>query len=289
MTKKILITGATGNVGYQAIKYLLQNDTKDYQVIAAVRDIERAKRELDFSELEYRSFDFMKIETVKDALKNIDKLFLVRPPAISKVKRYMYPIIDEVKRLNLEQLVFLSLQGVENNPITPHYKVEKYIQELELPYTFLRPSFFMQNLSTTHREEIREDKKIFIPAGKGKTNFIDVRDIGEVAALVLKDDNHINQAYELTGKEVLDYYQVAELLSEELDRDITYEDPSILKFFIQQKSEGLKTTYILVMIGLYTVAKLGKAAETTAELEDLLGREPRSFFQFVTDYRREWI
>ena len=66
----------------------------------------------------------------------------------------------------------LSLIGVENNRVVPHYKIKQHMLKSGLEYTFLRPSFFMQNLSTTHREEIKDQSEIFVTAGRDKTSFI---------------------------------------------------------------------------------------------------------------------
>ena len=74
-----------------------------------------------------------------------------------------------------------------------------------MTWTFLRASFFMQNLSTTHRDDIRERGDVFVPAGKGKTSFIDVRDIADVAVKALTEPGHENKAYPLTGDVALNY------------------------------------------------------------------------------------
>lgn len=84
------------------------------------------------------------------------------------------------------------------------------MMRLELPYTFLRPSFFMQNLNTTHQMDIQKNQDLFIPAGKAKTSFIDTRDIGEIAAICLMNTpQHLQQKYSITGKEAVSYYEVA--------------------------------------------------------------------------------
>ena len=88
----------------------------------------------------------------------------------------------------------------------------------------------MQNLSTIHRGDIRDTNKIFIPAGKGKTSFIDVRDIAATAVKVMTEPGHENKAYALTGNKALDYYQVAEIFTHVLGRQIVYTNPSIFKF-----------------------------------------------------------
>jgi len=289
MTEKILITGATGNVGKETIRKLLNSSNDQIEIIAGVRDLNKSKKSLNYDKINFAKFNFKNKKLIKNSLKDIDRMLLIRPPAISKVKKYIHPVIKEAKNKNIKQIVFLSLQGVENNPLVPHYKIEKLIKEERVPYTFLRPSFFMQNLSTTHKKEIKENDEIYIPAGKGKTNFIDVRDIADVASLVLTEKNHINKAYEITGKEALSYYEVANVLSEKLGREITYKDPSIISFFIKKKKEGLNIGKILVMIGLYTVARLGKANKSTNEIKNLLDREPIFLSEFVEDYKKVWM
>ncbi|MFW6035700.1 MAG: SDR family oxidoreductase [Halothermotrichaceae bacterium] len=284
MIDKILITGATGNVGSEIIKLL---EDKRCKITAAVRDITKAKKQLKHN-IDYTRLDFLKQETYQNVLKNVNKIFLVRPPKIADVKQYIFPFIDIAKNIGVKQIVFLSLLGVEKNRFVPHYKIEKYIKNSGIPYTFLRASFFMQNLNTTHQYDIKENKEIFVPAGKGKTSFIDVRDIAEVGALALVEVGHQNKAYSLTGDKALNYYQVAEIFSRVLDRNIEYTKPSIFKFYRRMRKRGLESSYILVMIGLYTTARLGLAKITTDQVEKLLDRKPISLEKYVEDYQESF-
>ena len=64
----------------------------------------------------------------------------------------MLPFLQAAKEKGIEKIVFVSLLGVEKNPIVPHRKIENIIKDLSIPYVLLRPSFFMQNLNTNHRE-----------------------------------------------------------------------------------------------------------------------------------------
>ncbi|NDJ78922.1 MAG: SDR family oxidoreductase, partial [Chloroflexi bacterium] len=234
-------------------------------------------------------FDFAQPDTFAPAYAGVKRMFLLRPPAISDVKRYLFPAIDAAQASGVEHIVFLSLLGVENNRVVPHYKVEKYLESCGVAYTFVRPSFFMQNLNTTHRSEIRDESEICVPVGRGKTSFIDARDIGAVAALALAEDGHTNRAYELTGSEALDYYEVAAIFSDVLGRPITYANPSILRFVRAQRRKGAPLKFALVMIGLYTSTRFGMAKTITNEVERLLGRPPITLRQYVQDYRECWI
>jgi uncharacterized protein YbjT (DUF2867 family) len=165
--------------------------------------------------------------------------------------------------------------------------VEQYLRACGAAYTFLRCSFFMQNLNTTHRAEICDRDEIYIPAGRARTSFIDVRDIGAVAALALTQPGHENQAYDLTGGEALDYYQVAALFSQVLGRKITYMDPSALAFFLRQ-TRKFPLAYALVTTWLYLSTRGGMAERVTGEVRRLLGREPITLRRYIQDYRGSW-
>ncbi|MGA4467104.1 SDR family oxidoreductase [Bacillus bombysepticus] len=272
----ILITGATGNVGREVVKNLVKKNV-EFQI--ATHRKNQTGVYLNFEDS----------SSIQPALKGVKKLFLLRPPHLADVKKYFQPVIDAAKRENVQHIVFLSLLGVEKNPIVPHAKIERIIKESEIPYTFLRPSFFMQNLISQHGDELRKGKIIEVPAGKGKTSFIDVRDIGEVAAKVLTEQGHEFKAYSLTGNEALTYYEVADIISKETKQKITYTNPSILKFKRRMVQKGIKSDYIMVMIGIYTTAKLGLAKRITPDLVNLLGRSPFTMEEFIRDYKNQIV
>jgi uncharacterized protein YbjT (DUF2867 family) len=233
--------------------------------------------------------DFTRTETFAPALDGVDRVFLVRPPHLADAKRYFAPFIDAAKTAGVRHIVFLSVIGVEHNHTVPHYRIEQLILASGIPYTFLRASFFMQNLNTTHRDEIRTRGEIIVPAGRSKTSFIDVRDIGAVAAQALTQAGHENRTYTLTGAEALDYYQVAYVFSSVLGRAIRYTNPSIASFFRYQRSQGKPFGVIAVMIMLYTLTRFGMSARTTPETAALLDRSPIPLRQYVEDYCAAWL
>ncbi|MBI5670181.1 MAG: SDR family oxidoreductase [Chloroflexi bacterium] len=279
----ILVTGPTGNVGREVVKALPPTVT-----VRAADINPDAARKLLGDHVECVPFDFTRPETFAPALAGVTRLFLLRPPNISNVRKYITPAIEAAKQAGVQHIVFLSIQGVEQNRIVPHYRIEQAILAAGIPYTFLRASFFMQNLNTTHREEIRLRREISVPVGHARTSFIDVRDIGAVAARVLTEPGHENRCYTLTGSEALDYYQVTAIFSEVLGQPVRYANPSLLHFFRQQRALGRPAGFTLVMTGLYAITRFGNAAEVTPETAHLLQRPPISFRQYVEDYRSSW-
>ena len=284
MNSRMLITGAPGNVGSEVVRGL---QAKGIPFRIGARDTDKARQSLGPT-VEITQFDFLKPETYEAAFSGIERLFLVRPPALSNVQRDIAPAIKAAIKAGVKQIVFLSLQGVEKNSIVPHHKIEQLITESGIHYTFLRASFFMQNLSTTQAAEIKDYSEIALPVGNAITSFIDVRDIAAVAVYALTENYDENHTYTLTGKEALDYYQVSDKLSSVLNRPIRYTNPSLFHFVWKQLASGRKLGYTLVVAGLYTLTRFGNAKEITYDVEMVLGREPISFDQFAQDYLHYW-
>jgi uncharacterized protein YbjT (DUF2867 family) len=239
--------------------------------------------------VERRTFDFEDNTTYDDALEGVKTIFLVRPPAITDVKKTIFPLIDVAKKRGVKAIVFLSLLGAEKNKLVPHHKIENYIISSNIPYAFLRASFFMQNLNTTHAEEIKYSNSINVPAGNGKTSFIDVRDIAQAAAKLLSQEDFKSAAYDLTGSEALSYFQVAQIFSKALGRRIEFKNPSIINFYRTMRKQGLAREFILVMIAIYTTARIGLANRITNDVELLLKRKPITLEHYVNDYKLNWF
>ena len=282
MARTVLVTGATGNVGAELVRLLAQQGT-------AVRAASRhPPPEAPPPGVERMRFDFRDPATFDDAFAGIDRLFLLRPPNISNVRRDVRPVLLAARRAGVQHVVFLSLLGAERNPFLPHRRIERLIERSGVPFTFLRASFFMQNLSTTHREEIKERGELFVPAGRGRTSFIDARDVAAVAAVALGAGGHGDRAYPLTGAQALDYYQVARILTEELGRPVFYRAPSALRFVARALRRGTPLPFVVVMAAIYTTARLGLAATVTGDTAGILGRPPGTVRQFVRDYLPSW-
>lgn len=278
MVSNVLVTGATGNVGREVVRLL---SDLDYPVIAAVRNPIEASKSIS-SNIRCVFFDFTNPETFTDAFAGINKLFLVRPPAIANIHK-ITPALNAAKKVGIEEIVFLSIIGADKNRIVPHYAIERAIEQLNIPATFLRCSFFMQILNTTHREDIRRRGRLFMPAGNGRTSFIDVRDIAAVAVKILTEEQDrakgellSNRAYDLTGAVALTYSEVAAIFITVLSRPIHYTNPSIPTFIWQMLQQGFPLPFVLVMVGIYTTARFGLANLVTSDVQQLLNRSPIS-------------
>lgn len=271
----VLVTGATGTVGEFVVEELASYDCE-------VRPLVRDPNKADENAV---AFDFTKPETWGAAFDGGDSLFVVRPPQIGRVGRDVNPAIDAAIRCGVDHVVVLSVLGAEKNPLLPHRRIERHVEAAECTHTFLRASFFMQNFDEVHGEDVRDHGELFVPAGDGKTSFVDARDVAAVAAAALVESGHENVAYDLTGPAALDYDEVAAVFSEGLDREITYPRPGALAFVRRLVSRGDPLPFAVVQIGVYTTARLGLADRVTDDVERVLGRKPRPLGEYVADYR----
>jgi len=280
--KRILITGATGNIGHEVIRFLYDNNTPN-QIIAGVRNIDKAKIEFkNYAQLDYVQFDFEDSTTFDKSLDNIDCIFLLRPPHISDIDNYFYPLIKEVKAKKITQVVFLSVQGAEKSKIIPHNQIEKLITDYGLDFIFLRPSYFMQNLTTTLLNDIQVKRKIILPAGKAKFNWVDIENIGESTAKLLNDfDNYKNRVIELTGYENLDFYQVTDLINETINNKIKFDNANFLRFFWTKKKDGLNAGLIIVMMMLHLLPRFQSEPKISTFYEKLTGKKPTKLKEFI--------
>ena len=287
--EKILITGATGNVGLTTLKLLESKNYPGIEVVAAVRDIERARKIEGVANCNFCHFEFDEPSTYDKALEGVTKIVLIRPNQVSDVSRYIFPFLAKAEQLGVKHIVFISIVGAERNRIFANHRTENHFKKLSIPSTILRPSLYMQNLSTLHRHDIQYDDKINIPGGAGLVNYIDVRDVAEAIVTVLMIPGHENKAYDITGPEVMDFYQIAKIFSTELEREIKYTRPSAIKFVRQKLVDKKMLLYVLTLSLLYNAVRGGKMNYTNDIFRSITGHDPRHLADFVHEYRACWI
>lgn len=280
--KRILITGATGNIGFELIHYLMQSKS-DCEVIAAGRPVEKMKKRFqDDLNLSFVPFDFENTDSFKAAFKEIDILFLLRPPHISEVEKYFRPLLNSAKEHGIDQVVFLSVQGAEQSKVIPHNKIERLIEELEFSYIFLRPSYFMQNLTTTLLPEIVKERSITLPSGNAKFNWIDIRNIGEATAkLILRFEEYENKSLEITGSENENFTEVARLISEITGEKISFESMNPFRFYFKKRKEGMERGFAMVKTMLHFLPRFHSEPHISGEYQLLTGKNPTTLRDFI--------
>jgi uncharacterized protein YbjT (DUF2867 family) len=151
------VTGATGIVGASVVVELLAAGEQVRAAMTRSRDTPPGADPVHF--------DFGGPSSWGQAFEGVDRLFLMRPPAVSDVKTYLRPVIRLAADRGVRHVVFLSVMRV--NRLLPHWQVERDIETAALPHTFLRPSFSAQNLLSAYRSDIVQHDRIRLASGRG--------------------------------------------------------------------------------------------------------------------------
>ncbi|MFL6474991.1 MAG: SDR family oxidoreductase [Nitrososphaera sp.] len=294
--RTILVTGATGTVGSEVVKQLASSSSYSSGQ-SIIRAAVHSKNKVDkFSQygseiFEIVNMDYNKPETIAAALDKVGKLFLLTLPSLNMTD-ISSKVVREAKKNGVQRIVKLSVFGADAEPGIIigrlHRQEEKIIEESGITYTFLRSSAFMQNFVNYYGYTIKTQNAIYLPAGEGKVSFVDARDVAAVAAKLLTENNgrsrHDKKAYVVTGSEALSYSQVAEIISKEIGRKISYIDTSEEDARKSMKSMGREDWLIDAILEEFYNTRAGNRSETTNIVEQIIGRKPTSFAQFVRDY-----
>lgn len=279
----ILLTGVTGKVGDATARALA---AKGASIRAIVRDAEKAAP-LGELGVELVVGDLGDADLVRQAMEGVEKALIVLPNTRHQ-EAMETQFTDLAVAAGVQHLVKLSSMEAVAESTAPiprvHWTVEEYIRAADIPSTMIRPNFFMQNL-LMNAATIKSMGKFFMPLGNSTTAMVDSRDVGDLVGEVLTGSGHEGQSYEITGPELLTFYDVAERLSQVLGKTIEYvdQDPASYR---ETLSQFLTDEWHLdAVCDEFALLAAGGREYLTDTFKEVLGREPRSLDQFIEDFR----
>ena len=284
---KILITGATGQVGSKVIT-LLEKHT-DIQIVAAVRTPAKAA---PFAErnIETVIFDFDYESTHAGALAGIDRLFIVTGYTVDML-RQSKALIDNAQKAGVKHVVHLGACGRDDTTIAHwawHQLVERYIEWAGFSFTHLRPETFMQNLLSYGGTKVINNGTIHQYVEGARKSWVDVDDVAEVAAAALLDpEKHNCQTYRL-GYDAKSYYEIAALLTQQIGKPFKYEpqDPEV--FLQAMKNAGAEMAYMGCVYDhykRYAAGTIPGADDTFDNFLGITGKQPTTWPTFIEKHR----
>jgi uncharacterized protein YbjT (DUF2867 family) len=278
----ILLTGATGTVGRQVVALLAGKGIKHR---ALVRDLSKAGPITNqFTEI--IGGDLGKPKSLGKALRDIDTVFLLTPLSEQQLE-LEGNLVKAAKRAKVKRIVKLSVIGAEEHALTImriHRESEQNIIKSGIPYTFIRPNFFMQNL-VWYVPTIRDQGAFYSPLATGKISMVDVRDVAEVVVKALTEPGEDSAIYNLTGPEALSFGEVAGILSRVSGREVKFIPVTNDQARTAMLGGGMSLFRADAMINLLDGFANGYGAPVTTTIKDVLGHEPRRLEDFALDLK----
>lgn len=271
----ILVTGSTGKVGRIVVEELKRAGEP-------VRAATRTPAGPDAVELDWHN-----PATFQPALAGVDRVFLMSPSSEAYPKDLLSPFLQQAAD-GRRKIVLMSEGTTHENDDSPLRPLEIAVQSCGSPYVVLRPNWFMDNFHTYWLEPIRQAGVLPLPAEDSRSAFIDSRDIGAVAAAVLRTGSFDGQSLDLTGPAAITYSEAAAILSQASGRSIRYvpvDDESFTASLLQAGIPQLIADHITT---LFRITRQGGASQVTPIVQDLTGRSPRKLQQYAQDHAEAW-
>ena len=280
----ILLTGITGNNGGATANALLKKDVK---FRALVRDLDKAA-EWAARGVELVQGDLEDSTSVQAAVEGIDRAVLILPNGEDQ-QRLELSFIETAKQASLPWLLKLSSPEAVRGTTSPiplaHIAAEDAIMASGMNWTFVRPSFFMQNFRSSPASA-KATGKLSMPMGNGTVALTDCTDAGAVIAHVLTDNNseqHYGQCYDITGPdEVMTFDEVAKVIGEFIGQDVEYDNCDAAAFKEAIRPFHRNDWHSDAVAYLFAEIANGETPGIkTNTFQDMMGRSGTSFREFL--------
>ncbi len=284
MSRTVLITAATGTVSTALMNTLRGTDVR---IRALVRDHAKADN-LREQRAEVFVGDLDNPRSLPSAFEGVQDVWLLTPNGPRAPEHHMNAVWA-ARQAGVERVVRLSAVGAAhdapNRSGRLHALSDRETERCGMRWTILQPHWFMQNL-LNEAAEISTTGTFSLNMSSARVGMIDVRDVAECAARVLRSDpdRHHEQTYTLTGPRSLTFADVANQISDVLGRSIAYLPVSDAAKRKTLLGNGVPQ-WIIEMLEEYAQAYAhGWGDFTTDTVTGLLGRPPRDIADFARDH-----
>ncbi|MFY1668425.1 NAD(P)H-binding protein [Plantactinospora sp. WMMB334] len=265
----VLIIGASGNTGGRLARQLAERGIPVRRAGRAATDVR---------------FDWTETSTFEPAVRGVRAVYLVSPIGVLDPEPVVLPFLAAAQRAGVARIVLLSSSAVPVGGPGPGRLgalLPSYVPE----WTVLRPTWFASNFTGRHMHarSARETGEIVSATGAGRVPFIDPEDIATVARHALTDAEASGRAPVLTGPEPLSFDEVAASLSVHLCRTVRHRQVDAAELARRHRTDGLPAEFADLLAGMDAAIAAGAEDRTTTAVQDITGRPPRHFADFLAD------
>jgi uncharacterized protein YbjT (DUF2867 family) len=279
----ILLTGATGTVSSSIIREL---QGSGHKLVGLVRDPAKAQA-LTALGVELRTGDLSDLRTVENAFTGVDTAWLLTSPSeLAPIQASN--ILWGARQGGVKHVVRMSAVGAAHDAPTLNSRLhalsDSEVERSGIPFTIVKPHFFMQNLMMG-ASTVVEQGTLYFALGDAKLPMIDVRDIASSAAAILANPAaHAGKTYTLTGPAAVGLDQVAAAIGEAVGKPVKYAPIPVAAMVEQLASYGVGLYTQIAMRDYLTAYSRGWGAQVTTAVKDLTGKAPRGIGEFARDF-----
>jgi uncharacterized protein YbjT (DUF2867 family) len=278
----ITVFGATGNTGSPLVDTLLAKGAAVRAVTSDPAKVENLKAK----GCEAVTANFTDPAALERACAGAERIYLVTPAHLD-MRRWKANAIEAAKAAGVRHVVLATGLGASPKAKVTfgkwHSETQELLKESGLDWTFVQPTYFMQNL-LWQADTIAKDGVYYDDLG-GPVAWIDARDIADVAAEALTGAGHEGKTYGLTGPEALTGEDIAAMLSEVTGRAITCAPLSVEDARAAMIAAGMQEEVAAAMVELASIAPKGYLAGIETTVSDVLGRPARRLRDFIAGNR----
>lgn len=271
---KILVTGATGQLGSLVVETLLKTVPAD-QLAVSVRDPKKAEHWRERG-VDVRQGDFDRPELLPKSFAGAERMLLISTVGDNETRiRQHRAAVDAAKEAGVGFIAYTSLAGADRSTLSlaeVHRATEDAIRESGIPFAFLRNNWYLENEMGTIQAVLNGAPWV-TNAGSGRVGWAPRRDYAEAAAAVLTGEGHENAVYELSGKPMT-HEELAAELAAVLGRDVPVQHVDDAAYAGVLRSAGLPEAAVATVVAMQAAIRDGALDVASGDLEKLLRRPP---------------
>jgi uncharacterized protein YbjT (DUF2867 family) len=250
-----------------------------------VRNPEKAE-ELRRQGIEIRVGDLEKPWTLGPAFAGVDTVWILAPPG-PRAPEQCSNALWAARQGGAKHVVRMSAFGAAHTAPTINSRLHA-LSDAELvgsgiPFTILKPHFFMQNLMMA-AQSVAQQGAMYFALADGKMGLIDSRDISDFAAHVLTTGGHEGKTYTLTGPASLSMHQIAAAIGNAIGKTVAYVPVSVDDARQSMAQMGLDDWMVNLMCDYFTAYSGNWGDLVTDDFQRVTGKAPRSIEQFARDF-----
>ena len=283
MSRKVLITGATGDTGRAAVKESLK---AGLVVRAMVHGIDDRSKALEEFGAEVVVGDLQEIDTIRQAMEDMDAAYLVYPVKPGLITATVN-FVQAAKEAGVSTVVNLSQRSANRNSKSyscrDSFIAEEVLKWSGLSVINLRPTYFLEWLLYPWQLPLLANEGVLrLPVGKGRHSPIAAEDQGRAIAAILKNpEGLIGQTINLSGPVEMNHEQMAAELTDALGRKIVFEDVSIDEYCKSIEAMGVPPYIVQHLSGAMEDYQHGAMSGADNNVEKLTGKKPMSVGEFA--------